>query len=271
MRSPQFIFVCLFAGLLGAASPAWALRIISLLPSNTEIADALGVSGEVVGITVYDAPRANRQSVGDLANPNLEAIVSLQPDIVLAGLWKTSRVVSRLRAMGYSVIEVPNPHSFEDIYGDIRQVAQAIHRPADAERVIRSMRERLAAVEQKAHGRPRVRLYIEIDRGWWTPGGPDFITDAVRAAGGENIFSDVLKEAAQVSPEAVLLRNPDAVLCLESSRAEFSSRSSMRDLRAVRDGRVIDDLPPNTLNRPSPLLVDGVERLAERLASLEKK
>jgi iron complex transport system substrate-binding protein len=270
MRRLSFIFLLLCASVLGMSLPARAARIVSLLPSNTEIADALGASDDIVGITVYDEPRAHRQSVGDLANPNMETIVSLKPDVILAGLWKTSRVVSRLRSMGYRVIEVPNPHSFADIYNDIRQVADAIGRSGNAETVIRSMRERLASVERVARRHRRVRIYIEIDRGWWTPGGPDFISDAVRMAGGENIFSDVLKEAAQVSPEAVLLRNPDAVLCLETTPGEFATRSSMRDLRAVREGRVIDDLPPNTLNRPSPMLVGGVEQLAQRLQKLAR-
>ena len=92
------------------------MRIVSLLPSNTEILDALGAGSEVVGVTPHDTPNPlfpNRANVGDLLHPNIERIVALKPDLIVAGTWHSSRAVPRLQSMGYNVIEVPLPHSMQ--------------------------------------------------------------------------------------------------------------------------------------------------------------
>src|SRR5688572_14252902 len=120
------VFLCL---LLPSPGVTGVSRIVSLLPSNTEILESLGVGSAIVGVTIFDRDEPGRARVGDLVHPHMEKIVSLKPDLVVAGQWKDSRVVPRLRSMGYRVIEVPNPDSLEALYASITQVAKEIERP----------------------------------------------------------------------------------------------------------------------------------------------
>src|SRR5438132_5942402 len=146
LRSAQFLpklgFLFFYTSLV--VSPLSAARIISLLPSNTEILEALGAGGEVVGITRFDRPAPGREVVGDFFQPNVEKIVSLKPDLILSGLWASSRTGSSLGKMGYAIVEIRNPRSIEEIYESIRSIARTVYRQREAEEVIRDMKSRLA-------------------------------------------------------------------------------------------------------------------------------
>ena len=268
-RAPIYFCLLLFG------TPVWALRIVSLMPSNTEILDALGAGKEVVGVTRYDHPEeraGHPQNVGDWITPSLETIVALHPDLVLAGYWTSSHIVPRLQAMGFQVMEIKNPTSIEGIYETIRMIAQAIGRPEASPPIIQTMRERLAKVQSQTRALPhRLRTYIEVDRPFWTVGGHDFLSEAAACAGSDNIFSDVQKSAAQVSPEMVIERNPELIISFEAKRNEIQRRAGWDTLAAVRKGFIIDDLNRDLLSRPSPRLVEGVEALAQRIQALEKQ
>jgi len=244
---------------------AWALRIVSLLPSNTEVLEALGAGDEIVGVTIFESSGTKREFVGDLIHPNIEMIVSLKPDLVAAGEWKSSRIVPRLKSMGYKVVEVPNPHSLEELYSGIQLLAKATGRPMEANVVIENMRARLEALRQSRLGLAPLRTFIEVDDGLWTVGGPDFTSEIYAIAGAENIFSDIRKPAAQVSAEAVVTRNPQVILCLDQSCQNILSRPGWQSIAAIKKKQVILDIHPDLLSRPSPKLVDGAEKLAERI------
>lgn len=248
---------------------ALALRIVSLLPSNTEILESLGAGEEVVGVTVFEPKKQNREWIGDLVHPNMEKIVSLKPDMIAAGLWKSSRAAPRLRAMGYRVVEIPNPRSVQDLYETIRRLAEAIGRPERADPVIAGMKRRFSRLQRVSRQWPRpFRAYIEISRGHWTPGGPDFITETFRMAGADNIFSDIPEEAAQVSSEVIVRRNPEVIITFAIPKEEIARRPGWRMIEAVKRGAILDDLDRDALSRPSPRLLDGLEQLSARLQNL---
>jgi iron complex transport system substrate-binding protein len=251
------------------------MRIVSLLPSNTEILDSLGASDEVVGVSNFDKLDPHRKTaperVGDLIQPNLEKIVSLKPDLIVAGLWKSSRAVPSLRSLGYSVLEIPSAHSIAEIYDSIRTIAKAIGRPAGAGPIIEDMRSRLVKVQERSRRLPqRYRVYIEIDRGNWTVGGQDFISEAAAIAGADNIFSDLRQPAASVSPETIVKRNPEVVICFDAHRDEIVARPAWNSMTAVQKGWIIDNLDPDELTHPSPRLAAGVEALLLRLEGLSR-
>lgn len=245
--------------------PSYAQRIVSLLPSNTEILEAIGAGNEVVGVTIFESSSATREYVGDLIHPNIEKIVSLKPDLIAGGEWKSSRIMTRLQSMGYKVVEIPNPHSLEELYSGIRLLAKASGRSSQADGVIESMRTRLDALRWDSARYKPLWTYIEVDDGLWTVGGPDFTSEVYAIAGARNIFSDIRKPAAQVSAEAVVTRNPQAVLCLDQSCQEILSRPGWQSIEAIRKKQVVLDIDPNLLSRPSPKLVEGAEALAKRL------
>lgn len=253
------------------ASPAFALRIVSLMPSNTEIVEALGAGDELVGVSSYDRIPAgsSRVNVGDLLNPQWEILVSLHPDLVLAGHWASSPAAARLKALHIPMVEVAHPQSMEALYDSIRQIAQAIHRPsADAERVIAGMQKRFAALAKAHAGRPTHSVYIEIDPPTWTIGAKDYLDDGFTALGLTNVFRNVPRLSAEVSAESILEKNPEVIIVLQDRAAAVARRPGWSGIRAVQNHWIIDDINANDLARPSPRLLDGLEQLDRRLHAL---
>jgi iron complex transport system substrate-binding protein len=255
-------------------APLWALRIVSLLPSNSEILESIGAADDVVGVTQFDRLKSRKGvvNVGDFMQPSIEKIVALHPDMILAGLWSSSHTVPRLKTMGYSVVEMRNESSLDQIYDTIRRLAKVVGRPAAAEPVIRDMRARLTAVRDRAHALPRrLKTYIEIDRPYWTIGGNDFMGEAFAIAGADNLFGDLPRQAAPVSPEIVLQRDPELIISFSAKRDEIVGRPGWSHVKAVRAGYIIDDLFEDDASRPSPRLVVGLESLISKIEALEGK
>ena len=253
------------------ASPAFALRIVSLLPSNTEIVEALGAGDELVGVSSYDRipPGSSRVNVGDLLNPQWEILVSLHPDLVLVGHWASSPAAARLRALHIPMVEIPHPQTMAALYDSIRQMAKAIHRPAaDADRVIAGMQKRFAALAKAHAGRPKRTVYIEIDPPTWTVGADDYLNDGFAALGLTNAFRDVPRLSVEVSVESILQKNPDVIIVLQDRAEAVARRPGWSGIRAVQNRWIIDDVNANDLARPSPRLLDGLEQLNRRLHAL---
>jgi ABC-type Fe3+-hydroxamate transport system substrate-binding protein len=195
----------------------------------------------------------------------MERIVALHPDLIAAGYWESSRAVPRLRAMGYKVVEVRNPRSLADLYASIETLAAALGRPESAKPVVAQMKRGFADIERRARSHRRLRAYSEVDVGPWTPGGPDYLTEACKAAGLDNIFSDLKSQAAHISMEAVVERNPEVVISLAATREEVVRRAGWASVEAVRRGWVIDDLDHDAFVRPSPRLVGAIADLETRV------
>jgi iron complex transport system substrate-binding protein len=269
-QNTLLLALLLFCLAAGFAPPSWAMRIVSLLPSNTEIVEALGGGDDVVGVTVFEKNRGSRAVVGDFIHPSMEKIVSLHADLILGGAWRSSRAITRLRAMGYRVVEVKNPSSIEDIYESIHIIAGAAGRSDHEALVIQALKARLEALRARAARLPhRVRMFLEVDLGPWTPGGPDFLTEICAAAGADNIFSDLPEQAAHVSSESVVARNPELIISLNAKRAEIARRAGWKATAAVQRGWIIDDISADLFSRPSPRLWDAAEQLEDRLEALE--
>jgi iron complex transport system substrate-binding protein len=266
----------LFIGCLSfTAVPAYALRIVSLLPSDTEILEALGAGNDLVGVTRFDTLLTRKPGMGDIGDfmhPNMEKIVSLKPDLIVAGYWTSSHIVPRLRTLGYTVVQIKPPKSVEEIYLSFRDLAQAAGRPAAAEPVIQDMKRRLESVHQRAQKLPRrLKTYIEIDNPFWTVGGEDYLSEVMKLAGADNIFSDLTHQAGQVSPEVIVERNPELIVTFSDDRAGIQSREGWSKLKAVQTGYIIDDFPQDPLSRPSPPLAAAMEQFVGRLEKLEKR
>ncbi len=246
-------------------------RLVSLAPNLTGILIDLGLSDQLVGVTSYcDYPQAAEVTkIGDFINPNLEKILSLKPDLLLAEEWASSKTVPRLRRLGIQVAEMPSPQTIDEIYGLIESVGSIVGRDDQARETVERMRARVEKVEEKAAlfgSRPR--LYIEIDRPTWTVGKISFTNEAIYRCGAENIFSDLSRPAPQVSEEAIISRDPDVILSFMASAKEIASRPGWDRISAVREGRIIDDFSQSQLSQGNLRLVAGMEELQRRLVDL---
>ncbi|KAF0107575.1 MAG: iron complex transport system substrate-binding protein [Anaerolineaceae bacterium] len=257
--------------------PAPAQRVVSLAPSNTEILFAVGAGAQVVGrdmFSDYPAEAASVQDIGgSMGEYNLEAIVALQPDLVLAGGINPPELVASLEGLGLTVYFLPNPATLEEMYANLETVGALTGRGSEAAALVESLTARVAAVDAvilPLSYRPTV--YYEIDAtnpaSPYTYGPGTFGDLLIQRAGGFNIGSQLEGQWATISLEKLVADNPSIVLLGDAAWGEtpekFAARPGMDALDAVKNGQVypFDD---NLVSRPGPRLVDGLEALAKLL------
>ncbi len=268
------LFVC-FVTYVHAQQPR---RIISLVPAVTEMLYALGAGPQVVGVSSFDKfpPEIeNVPRVGALLDPNLDRILSLKPDLVVLYHSQTDLQTQLQRA---SIPAYSYRHAgLADVTETLRSVGGRIGRKAEGDRLASDIESKLAAMMKRfaAGTRPRTLVVFGRERfalrGIYASGGRGFIHDMLTVAGGENVFSDVQREAVQATTELILARRPDVILELradpmtaEEERKERATWNQLAAVPAVRSGRVHIITDPRTVI-PGPRVVEGVEVIADRL------
>ncbi len=234
-----------------------ARRVVSLVPSATETLRAMGAADVLVGRTDFDtAPwAAALPSVGGGIEPNLEALVALEPDLVVRFAGEQDpRTPSRLDALGVPHLAV-RPDRIEDIYGTARLLGDATAYAAAAGALIERIRDGLATVAASVRGLERVQVaYVLGGTPPWVAGPGTYIDEVVSLAGGDNVFADLGALYSAVSPEE--LRTRDIQVILLSTGATYD-----RSLTPGARVEVVGD----ALEIPGPGVVDAAYRVAELL------
>jgi iron complex transport system substrate-binding protein len=250
-------------------------RIVSLLPSNTEILFAVGAGQQVVGVTSYcnyPPEAAKKEQVGGITTKSLslEKIVALQPNLVLAASAQAD-IIPTLEKAGLTVMAL-KPATFDDIYANIEQVGQATGHSDQAKTLTAGLRQRVEAVKAKINAIPadkRPTVFYEV---WHDPlmtAGPHtFIGQMMTLAGGKNIFNDVTEDWPQVSAEVIVQRNPTVIVgptdhSDQLTAAAIAGRSGWANLDAVKNNRIYI-LNGDAISRPGPRIVDMLEELARK-------
>jgi len=261
IKTGVFALLCSCALIPLGSCPAQAKKLVSLMPSYTEIIFELGAGSELVGVSTFcDWPAGTRaiEKIGDYLRPNLEKIYSLKPDVVFAGTWQGSPVAQELRNAGIKVIELPEERAVKDIYRTATLIAAELGRKREAAALIKKIK---SGLESGSGGKPGPSVYLEVDEGGWTVGNTSFLSDAVEKAGGKNIFSGEDKNYFQASWETVVKKDPGAVILLSGSVSDFVRRPLAPGLKAVKDGKVFTGLDRNAFSRPGPRLVGEIRKL----------
>jgi iron complex transport system substrate-binding protein len=245
-------------------------RLVCLAPSIVDDVYSLGAGSDVIAVsdfTTYPADAAKKPSIGAPLNPSLEKIVAMHPDLVLAtGDFNQISAIDQLVHYGIPVFMV-NPHGIEGIHKSILNLGRALNRNAEAVTLLHDLQVREQSVRERIQGKPVVRLFMPV---WYDPiitiGRHAFITELIEMAGGISITRDIAQEWPQVSLEAILVRNPDALLLVKGSRislSELETRPGWQALAAVREKRVfyVDKL----IELPSPAAIYAMEDLAKEL------
>lgn len=252
-------------------------RLISLAPSITETLYALGLGERIVGDTDYCdyPPEASlKPHVGAILNPSLEKIVALKPDLVL-GIAEANRreTADQLERMGVPLYGL-TAHSVEETLNSIEDLGKVLGRGPQAHSLVEGLQRRVDAVKQQVERQPRPKVLFVV---WYRPlitAGPNtFIADAIRIAGGVSISDDLSGEWPRLSLEDALHRDPDVILFSKSesfspSLDEFQQLPGWKDFRAVKNHRMY--FVSDTINRPSPRLIDALEEVARVLHSGQK-
>ncbi len=250
-------------------------RIISLAPSNTEILFALGLDQEIVGITDYcnypPEKVAQKEKVGGFATPNLEKIISLNPDLVFAASGVQMQMVERLEGLGVKVY-VSEAKTVEDLLTEIKNFGILTGKPQTAQDLITSLEQRIKIIQEKASNlsdsqKPKVFLEIWNDPLWTAP-KDTLIYQVIELAGGKNAVSieGDWNQVNTVDPESVINANPDVIfLAFEGSDpAAVYKLAGWQAVSAVKNKKVFT-IDPDIISRPSPRIIDALEQIAKIL------
>ncbi len=251
------------------ALPAEIKRVVTLAPNLTETLYALGLGDRLAGDTAEcDRPAAAKAKphVGEPQNPSLEAIAALHPDLVLA----TTSINRPETAVALERLGIPvytsDPHTVRDILDSTARMADLLGADSQGAELVARLNERLAAVRGRLADEPVVHvLFVVWEDPLITIGQNTFLADLLRWAGAESVV--LSKDWPQLSLEEVVRLQPEYIVFAghggENAATELASlrsRAVWKDLHAVQTGRVVDI--GEEAVRPSPGLVDAVERLA---------
>lgn len=249
--------------------PAPPQRIISLVPSATELIFAMGGQDRLVGVTDFcDFPSAARQkpSVGSMLAPSLETIVALRPDLVIAtDSGNRHETFAQLRQLRIPVYLV-HANRVAEMMDVARRLGGLTGRQAAVAELTGRLQGRIDAVVRAvgAHRRPRV-LYVLWPEPLMVPGRSAIVTELIQLAGGDSISAEEPSDYPRFSIEAAVARAPEVIVL---ARHGTGSGPIARDrwdtfttLPAVKAGRV-HSVDGNILHRYGPRVVDGLEQLA---------
>jgi iron complex transport system substrate-binding protein len=257
--------------------PAPAARIVSLAPHVTEQLFAAGAGDKVVATSEYSnyPPEALRlPRVASSGNVDIEAILSLKPDLVVA--WRleaTARALQRLEALGLTVF-YNEPRRLAQIAGMVQAMGELAGTGATARPLAAALREELRRLESAYGSRPPVRVFYQIaERPLMTLSGEHFVSDAITLCGGRNVFADAPVIAPQVNVEAVLAADPDAIVTARVDPADTAWQGAWRKfsgMRAVQAGNLYS-VPLNEMHRHGPRAIAATRLLCERIDEARRK
>lgn len=250
-------------------------RIVPLQPSLAELAVRVGAPVDaIVGVSAYsDFPLSlkGKPSVGSFAKPNLEAIVALKPELVLAGRDGTPKeIVARLERLGIPVVTVAT----ETLAG-LREaypiVGAALRKSTEAAAALAEFDAALAEIRKRAESRakkgPPAKVLLQVGEDpLVVAAGKTFLNEGLAVIGAKNVYPDPERTYPRVSIEDVLAKNPDAIVLIgmgndvaSFARAEKRWKSHPK-LAATREGRVVV-LRSDSLVRPGPRFPGGLAEL----------
>jgi len=251
-----------------------ARRVVTLAPHLTEMLFAVGAGDAAVGAVAYsDYPPAALElpRVGGARGVDVEAVLALEPDLVLA--WASAPqggAARRLEALGIPVFK-SSPGSLDEVARTMERIGRLVGRDQGGEAQAVALRGQIAALrdEYGAEAEAALRVFYEV---WHEPlmtvGGNHFISEIIALCGGSNIFSALNTPSARVDREALLARDPQVIFSATSGEEETAALlarwAQWPDLAAVRHGQV-RPLSADLLGRPGPRLVTGARQLCRQL------
>jgi len=249
--------------------PDSPIRVVALAPSITEIVFALGQEKRLVGVSRFSdfPPEAERlPQVGSYIQPDIERIITLNPDICIAVKDGNPRIVAdRLESLHIPVYAV-DPLDLQTIMTMIQQIGDLLNAGDRARAIVTMMKSRIDRVSElvmKTERRPRVFFQIGISP-IVSVGKETFIHKLIQMAGGTNLCAEFTsyprlsrEQVVALSPEVLVVTTMDRGMSIDQVNAEWSGWSQ---IPAVRDGRVAI-VDSNIFDRPTPRQVDALEQL----------
>ncbi|MDR2507759.1 MAG: cobalamin-binding protein [Candidatus Accumulibacter sp.] len=254
-----------------------ARRIVTLAPHLAEMVFAAGAGDRLVGVVDYSTyPEEAKKipRVGGYSHFDLEAIVALNPDLIVA--WRSGNSpahIEKLQKLGLPVY-VSQPDQIEDIAQELLHLGALADTRTAANAEAARLRARLKALRDRYASLARVRTFYQI---WKQPlttiGGKQIISSVIRLCGGENIFDSLEPLAANVTVESVVAANPEVIIAsgMDQSRPEWlDDWRRWASIAAVEQNNLFF-IDPDLIQRHTPRLLDGAERLCEHLETARSR
>ena len=252
-------------------------RIVALTASDVEIIYALGAEDKLVGrgeYCDYPAEVLDKPVVKSGAETNLEEILALEPEVVImATMAQTVEQVEALENAGVKVV-VSDAQNLEGVYTAITLIGQIVGKDAEAEALIKSMKDTFDGIAAKAENTGKT-IYYEVSPlqwGLWASGGGTFMDEIGQICGVKNVFGDA-PAWAQISEEDVLNADPDYIVTTTmyygegpTPVEEIMGRAGWDVLKAVQNGQVFN-ADTNSFTRPGPRLAEAAEALFEFISA----
>ncbi|MFC3862533.1 ABC transporter substrate-binding protein [Deinococcus antarcticus] len=239
-------------------------RIVAMLPSHTEVLFAIGAGEKLVGIDEYSTyPKAQTDKlpkVGSGYVPNIEAIVALKPDLVLADESANSRLTEKLAAAGLTVYG-GTAQTYNEVFEKIAVLGKLTNREVNATKLVTKMRGDLNDLQKTVLKLPKVSVYYEVDPAPYSVGPNSFIGALIAKAGGQTIVPAKLGNFPKIDPELIVKSNPRVMIGLTPDDAK--KRPGWANLQAVKTNRVYKptDEERDALVRPGPRLAVALRSL----------
>lgn len=252
-------------------------KIVSLAPSHTEIIFALGLEKYLIGRTDFcNYPQEAQliDSIGRMFPLNLEKIVSLKPDIILAfGELNPAQDIERLREMGFNVLLI-QPENLQETLESIQLISIACGVPEKGEHLLVELEKRIQTIANQTERlsmdqKPRIFTGSNYDT-IYTPGKGTLFHEIITLAGGQNIAGD-LNRWSKISPEMIAQANPDIILVpsgimnskeIDKVKQDITDHPGWSKVSAIQNQRIYA-VNEDLFYRAGPRLIDGLELLYE--------
>jgi iron complex transport system substrate-binding protein len=250
-----------------------AQRIVSLAPHATELLFAAGAGKQVVGVSEYsDFPAATKliPSVGGSGQLDIERIVSLKPDLIVAwGSGNNRRQLARLRKLGLTVFE-SEPRNFEAIADSLERLGALVGRDEGRPQA-QQFRQQVQTLEQHYAGRSSVTVFYQI---WSAPlmtlNDAHIVSQAIKLCGGVNVFGQLKPLVPTISSEAVLTANPDVIIVSDEKGKGLERWRSFKRMQAVASGNLMA-IDGGIMNRAGPRVIEATRTLCKQIDDARKR
>ena len=252
-------------------------RIVSLMPSNTEILYELGLGKDIVGVsTVDDYPKdvKKEKKQFDTMNLNKEALLKVKPDLILAHESQkgtSKKVLDSLEKNGVKVVYVKDAQSLDQTYETFKQIGKVTGREHEANELVDETKHNVEKVIKSVprhHRSQSVFMEVSSKPEIYTAGKHTFFDDMLAQLDAKNSFSNI-EGWKPVDKESIIKKNPDILISTEGlSKSDYykviKKRDGFRQIKAVKNGR-IETVNGDEISRPGPRIDEGLKQLSDAI------
>jgi len=249
-------------------------RVVSLVPSFTREICELGALDILVGVTSFRPEcAAEKQVVGNLTGINVEQVIALEPDLVIASKDSNpKKLVLKLKSLGMNVVVFGEQQDFNGIVDTFLRLGRILGRESRARKIVDRVRLEVKTISLRSQGKKHIRVFWQLGSSpLVTASNRTFIGNLTRIAGGVNIFGDLQDRYPRVNREEVIMRDPDVIIVVKnmgcSTRDTCANEWAHIDGLSAAIGGRIYTLDPDIVCQPTPLrfvkALDVVSRMIQ--------